>query len=153
MADKKVTTAPDGAARKLSPFDVVDNLCFGKHDWLYRNGIIDHDYLDSYCRFVVDHAMGMSLDTLSYAQDMTERPWLDADMQHDYYFFSVRKAKRYAKWFKAGKDAHRAAIQAEFQVGPSEARYILSILTPEQVDYIVKRQGDTGGMLARPPKK
>jgi hypothetical protein len=139
---KPKSKAQPKADRKPSAFDVVDNLMFGKQEWLYKSGIIDKDYLKSYCRFVVDHAMSMSLDTLTYAQDMNERPWLDADMQHDYYFFGVRKSKRYAKWYKRDTDDCLDAVMAEYQVGPVQGRYIVSILKPEQLAVIKDRQSE-----------
>lgn len=138
----KPKTAKKADGSKPSAFDVVDNLMFGKQEWLYKYGILDKDYLKSYCRFVTDHAMSMSLDTLTYAQDMNERPWLDADMQHDYYFFGVRKAKRYSKWCKREKDDALTAIMAEYHISPVEARYTMSILTPEQIAIISRRQSE-----------
>ena len=96
------------------------------------------DDIDGYNAYVVNISLANHIDCVLYANEMNQYSGLTTQMQYDYYFHSVRKAKRPFSYEKKIKNDDMVSIKEWYQCSNSKAKEILRILTPEQVKTIVK---------------
>jgi len=115
----------------MNPFDIMKDLSYEK------KGVLDDE--GDYNPFLTNRYFSYFPDTIFYANEMNMSKGLDNKLQHDYYFYSIRKNKRYSKWPKKDKIEILQAIQIYYGYNLSKAKEVLNILNKEQVDFILKR--------------
>ncbi len=102
-----------------------------------------------YNAFVVNMALGKSIDTVIYANQMNMFYDLPKDMQYDYLFNSVRKYKRpFQPWDKNSKNAKLEIIQEFFGYSPQKAKEISPLISDEQITQI-QQVLDKGGSKSK----
>lgn len=94
--------------------------------------------------FVVVRTMSYFPDTLFYANEINQYPSASSRMVYHYLLHSVRRRKRFSKWFKAEKEERISRIQAVCQVSRSKAVEITETLTSEELDQFMAHM-DEGG--------
>lgn len=121
--------------KALSPFDFAKSI--NEKDYIFEN---EKDYN----AWMVNKALSFGPDTIFYANDMNQNYFLDKNLQYDYLFYSIRKAKRYNKWIKPATDERLNIIATHFNYSLQKAKSALKVLTEEQIQEIIKNQ-EKGG--------
>jgi hypothetical protein len=123
----------------VNPFDIVTDISLNKKK------LIDETNQKEYSPFMVNRALSYYIDTIMYANDMNINHHVDKLMQHDYLFYSIRKAKRFSKWAKKKKDSDIELIQEYYGYSYDKAKVAVSVLTDNQIK-IIKKKLDKGGV-------
>jgi hypothetical protein len=114
----------------MNHFDFITDIRSNK-----ANLIEDNE--EHYKPFMVNRGLSYYRDTLIQAQMMNLLPELDNKLQHDYYFYGVRKTNNYKmKWAKTVKDEEISEIMRYFNYNQSKAIEISKILNKSQVEHI-----------------
>ena len=97
-----------------------------------------------YNPFLANIALSYSLDTIMFANEMNQYPNLPPVCQYDFLYQSVRKGKRFNKWYKESDTPYLQEVMDYYQYSKSKALEALQVLTQEQLRDIIKSL-DTGG--------
>lgn len=130
---------PDPVEEQVEKFDflkhffmLLDDLHFKK-----KNLTTEEYFGKVYVPFMVNKGMSQFHDTLMLANDMNMAYHLPIRMQHDFYFYGVKKAsRRGGKWPKAEKDETLELVKQYFGYNDLKAKQALSILKDEQITII-----------------
>lgn len=114
----------------MSPFDIIKNINSGN----------ETEDLSEYIPFIINKNFSLFPDTLFYAQMMNLNYNLSAKHQYLYMINSIRPRKRFEKWPKKQKDLDYEAVRTHFSLSDKKTREALSVLTREQLDYIIKKE-------------
>lgn len=117
----------------MNPFDIVTDISFNKKK------LIDEFNEKEYSPFMVNRAFSYHIDTILYANEININHHADKLMQHDYLFYSIRKAKRFSKWAKKKKDSDIDLIQEYYGYSYDKARVASTVLTNAQIKIIKKK--------------
>ena len=120
---------------KPSPFDYVKSICEKKQ----------MDDLTGYSPFLINRCFAMHLDTVLFAEEMNYYHQISPEMQYNFYYHSVRKAKRFGFPPKPSEQDNLELIMEYYGYSRGKALEALQILTAEQIE-IIKKRGQTGGM-------
>jgi len=123
----------------VNPFDIVTDISLNK------KRLIDETNQKEYSPFMVNRALSYYIDTIMYANDMNINHHVDKLMQHDYLFYSIRKAKRFSKWAKKKKNSDIELIQEYYGYSYDKAKVAVSVLTDDQIK-IIRKKLDKGGV-------
>jgi hypothetical protein len=121
-------------------FEYIDSILKSK-----VNLITDEHSEKGYSPFKANRHLSYFLDTVLYANDMNMFNELGKKLQFDYLINSVRPAKRYAKWHKAGSDSDLKAVMEYYQESRHKAQKTLQLLSKEQLNEI-KQELIKGGI-------
>ena len=122
---------------KKSPFDYVKSI----------NQKTDPDVdLSGYVPYLTNQCFSMHLDTVLLAEEMNQHHTLPPDRQYDFYYYSVRKGKRFGFPAKAESTDDLDLIMTTYGYSREKAQEVLGLLTPEQLTEIRKKQ-DKGGRV------
>lgn len=115
-----------------TPFDWISDVSDKKQN-LFEQGE------KGYNPFLVNRGLSYFSDCIMYSQKMNMCSHLSPEMQHAYYFFSLKKRKRYSKWAKSDRDEKIVMdVARTYQINPKRAEEVLAILNEDQKDYITK---------------
>jgi hypothetical protein len=114
----------------MNPFDIVTSVTNTK------KRIISSDNESEYNAFMVNRALSYYPDTILHAQEMNVYSHLDALLQYDYLLNSIRKKKRFSKWFKREKSEILDAVMRRYNCSYRKALEITGVLTKDQLDDI-----------------
>jgi hypothetical protein len=120
---------------KRSPFDWVKSINEKKY-------IFD---LSGYVPFLTNRCFAMHMDTIMLAEEMNQAHRLGPELQYDFYYYAVRKGKRFGFPPKVQDDSNTTMIMEYYQYSRVKAQQALQLLTPEQIKQI-KQKLDRGGM-------
>ena len=76
---------------------------------------------------------------------MNQAHRLGPELQYDFYYYAVRKGKRFGFPPKVQDDSNITLIMEYYQYSRVKAQQALQLLTPEQIKQI-KQKLDRGGM-------
>lgn len=113
------------------PFDYLNSINDNKED------IMDDE--SSYSPFMVNRGLSYFPDTLFYANEMNRFWQADHRLQYDFLRHSIRKRKRFSKWFKEAKEPDILAIKEYFGYNDRNARFAMKILSKEQIREIKQK--------------
>lgn len=116
------------------PFDYISSINSSK-----KNLIVDETTERGYNPFLTNRALSYHLDTIMYANDINMLPGLDNKLQYDYFLYSIKKGKRYAKWHKFKPSEEYNIIKEYYKYNDRKTREVLSVLSKEQINIIKKR--------------
>jgi len=123
-----------------SPFDIV------KH--LNRKTELDFD-IQEYKPWTINRAMSNRIDTLFFAELMSEFSHLPPQLQHDFYFYGLSKMDRYGEWQKSlAINSHVEMIMNRYQVNQAVAeRYykVMDANAVKQLEESMVTGGRNGG--------
>jgi len=120
---------------KISPFDYVSSINLKQ----YR-----HD-LSGYNPFLTNRAFAYHLDTIMLADEMNQAHALAPHLQYDFYYYAVRKGKRFGFPLKVQEsDEDLALVMEHYNYSREKALVALTLLSPEQLNAI-RVSKDKGG--------
>ena len=119
---------------KKSPFDYVKSI---------NNKSYEYD-LSGYVPFLTNRAFAMHHDTILLAEEMNQYHQLSPELQYDFYYYAVRKGRRFGFPKKPEDPKYLKEMMEYYQYSRVKALQALEILTPDQVQDIIKTM-DTGG--------
>lgn len=126
--------------RKLSPFDFINEISFGKN-----NVMLDEDNEKAYLPFLVNKGLSQSFDTCQYASLMNSRPHIPNKAQFLFLMHAIPKRKRYDKWVKQEEIDNLDMVMDYFGYSRDKAIAALKLLTDDQIEKI-KRRTFKGGI-------
>ena len=118
----------------MTPFEIIDSINNTK-----KPLVVDDVSEKAYDAFMVNKGLSYFQDTVIFAQQMNINYHIDSKLQYDYLFNSIRKKKRYSKWFKKEKDVDIDSIKIYFNYGHRKAQEAASLLSKEQIEYIKEK--------------
>jgi hypothetical protein len=129
----------DTKVKKLSPFDFIGAINYDK-----KQLIVDDETEKQYNAFIVNRGLSNSMDTVIYANEMNSRPHIEKKAQFAFLLKTVTKRKRYEKWAKPEEIENLEMVKEYYGYGNDKAMTALSILTPDQLDYISNKLNKGG---------
>lgn len=119
---------------KPSPFDYVKGIN-------YKTYTYD---LSGYNPYLTNRAFAGHVDTVMFAEAMNQAHALAPALQYDFYFYAVRKGKRFGFPPKPPEMEHLEIIQEHYGYSRQKATEALRLLSPSQIKSIVDSH-DKGG--------
>lgn len=128
----------------MKPFDFLNTITFDKTNLIKES---DNPELAEklYPPFLINKGLSYFIDTVQLANEMNRRHHSDKLLQYEFLINSVRKKKRYSKWYKSHKSDDLLAIVEYYGYSYDKARQVADLLTEEQLKTI-KNSLSKGGM-------
>ncbi len=130
--------------KKLGVFDFISAVSFDKID-LIRNADDPDATAKLYSPFMTNRALSFHISSIIDANIMNECSQLDPQLQFDYHLNSIRREKRFSKWFKPEANEDLDLICTHYSCNKRRAQEYLSILSGEQIEEI-RALYNTGGV-------
>lgn len=127
--------------KKYSPFDFIKSI--NEKNYLMVSPEVEKQYVP----FMVNRGLSQMVDCVPYTYNMNRLTKLSKKMQYDYYYYGIRRAKRFSKWAKEDKYDHLDDIISYYNINKEKAIEYLERLTEEQVQNIVKKLNSFGGRI------
>ena len=124
----------------MDVFTFLNSINTNKENLYKKDPNVDKIYVP----YVINNSMSYFLDTALYANFMNLNAHISKKMQYEYYLHTVRKGKRYSKWYKDNSDDTIEIIKQYYDCSQKKAREYSRILSKEQVDSL-RKQLNTGG--------
>jgi len=105
----------------------------------------DESVEKEYVPFVVNRCLSYFPDTVLHSNEINKLNHLEKKLQFDYFRLSLRKRKRFSKWFKKEDPEELNMIKSHFKYSNKRAKEALSILSSEDIKNI-KRNTYEGGV-------
>lgn len=121
-------------------FDYVNSITQKTED-LSGNEDLEKEYVP----FLINKAMSYYVDTVMIANQMNMLSDIPVRQQYQYYYNTVRKSKRWAKWHKKVEDEDLELIKEYFGYNDRRANEALEILSPNDIT-IIKERSNKGGI-------
>ena len=121
---------------KRSPFDYVKGI---------NNKTYEYD-LSGYNPFLTNKTFSMHLDTILLAEEMNQAHQLSPQLQYDFYYYAVKRGKRFGFPKKPEENTNIALIQEHFNYSTTKALQALELLTDAQIAEI-RQKHDKGGRV------
>lgn len=116
----------------MTPFDYVKSINAGKEEEEVDDKV--------YSQFLTNRAFSYYPDTILYADSLNRCTNLTNQEHYSYLINSIRPRKRFSKWAKVEPNGDLDIVQATYKVNRQRAKVILSILSPEQLDHLRRKQ-------------
>ena len=129
---------------KDNPFDFVNSINYTKRDLIAESNNPEQEE-QRYKPFYINRALSYFSDTIGYANLMNQYHHLDKKLQYDFYKYIVAPKKRFSKWAKPEKVGDIDIVKRAYGYSQKKAEIALSLLTPEQIKQLRKRQ-EQGGL-------
>lgn len=98
--------------------------------------IIDPESGD-YIPFLVNRAFSYYPDTILFAEEINELPFVTKRMHYDYYFYAIRPRSRFTKWAKKeDKGEEFQVVQEAFGFSEKKVMEALNVLSEQDVSDI-----------------
>lgn len=135
------------AAQKM--FTWLSNVLEGGDDLM-----VDAEAIKSYDPRTVVRWLCQYDDCILLASELNKLGITDKRMHYDYLRNSIRKRKRYVKWVKKDPvDKRLEPIMEYYNIGPSQAKEYLTILTDDQIKELARRNEAGGNTKLNKKKK
>lgn len=125
-------------ARKRSPFDFINAICTRDTEFWHE------DLEREYNAYIINRGLSYGADTVIYANEMNSRSHLDRRLQYDFLINTIRPKKRFNKWLKAETMDDLEVVQEYHGYSTRQARQVLPLLTPAQIEYMRTRLNKGG---------
>ena len=122
---------------KRSPFDYVKSIN-------HKTGA-DTD-LSGYVPFLTNRAFAMHQDTVMLAEEMNQAHHLSPLLQYEFYYYGVRRGKRFGFPPKVKEDDNLQLIQEYFKYSAVKAQQALDLLSEKDIKEI-RNKMDKGGRI------
>lgn len=119
---------------KPSPFVYVKSICEKKYEY----------DLIGYVPFIVNRCFAFHLDTILLAEEMNQAHRISPWLQYEFYYYAVRKGKRFGFPPKPQEYDNVELIQEYYGYSRLKALQALRILTKEQISDIMKMKNIGG---------
>ena len=112
---------------KISPFDYVKSI----------NEKTKMDDLSGYNPYLTNRAFAYHMDTILLAEEMNQNHNLSPDLQYDFYYYSVRKGKRFGFPTKYEEDVNLDVVSDYYQYSKTKTLQALELLTLDEINDII----------------
>ena len=119
---------------KRNPFDYVKSI--NKKNYEYD--------LAGYNPYLTNRCFAMHMDIILLAEEMNQAHQLGPQLQYDFYYYSVRKGKRFGFPPKPPEDDYLPVVMEYYNYSRQKAQEALRILTPTDIKMMLKSM-DKGG--------
>lgn len=120
---------------KKSPFDYVKNI--------NTKTSYDED-LSGYVPFLTNRTMAMHMDTIMFAEQMNQYHSLSPQLQYDFYYYGVRKGRRFGFPKKVEDHPQLEMVMSYFNYSRIKAEQALEILSEGEL-MDIRKTLDKGG--------
>lgn len=120
-------------------FAFLNDLSYGKEM------ILTDENERAYTPFIINEIYSRFVDGITPADTLNKMPDLPKRMHYLYMMNSLSKRKRFAKMPKPELPEHFDVIQDYYKYNTTRTKEVFDILTPEQINSIVK-MCDKGGV-------
>ena len=120
--------------KKRSPFELVNSINIKKYD----------TDLTSYNPFLTNRAFAYHVDTILLADTMNQNHSLSPELQYDFYFYSVRKGKRFGFPPKQEDPYNLEVVMEYYQISKQKALEALRVLDPTDINEIIAKMSKGG---------
>ena len=127
---------------EIKIFDILNDISYTKVK------VLDESNISAYNPYMVNRWLSMSIDTIMYAQEMNCNAHLPKDMQYDYYFYAIKKNKRYFKYIKHTKQDIIDVISEYHCCSEKKAKDMVRLFSENDIEYM-KSKLNKGGKNAR----
>lgn len=122
-------------SKKKSPFDYVKEI----------NTKSDYSYdLSGYVPFLANRAFAMHMDTIMLSEEMNQYHQLDPSLQYDFYYYGVRKGRRFGFPKKVEDHPQLELVQTYYKYSREKALQALEILSEAEL-CLIRKSLDKGG--------
>lgn len=115
----------------MNPFDYLNAINFTKDQV-----IVDDLTEKEYNPFMTNRGLSYFYDTILLANEMNINHHLDKKLQFDFLLNTVRKKKRFSKWFKPDLSEDIQAIKEYYNYSTDKAMDVARILKEEDLEKI-----------------
>lgn len=95
------------------------------------------DNLSGYNPFLTNRAFAYHMDTILFAEEMNQHSSLNPLLQYEFYYYAVRKGKRFGFPPKPDEETNLQLVIDYFKFSRQKALEALKILTPEDINDII----------------
>lgn len=128
----------------LSPFEFVNSINDTKVDLM-----VDEQAEKAYNSFMVNRALSYFPDTVLLANEANRMSHLGNRPKYLFLISTVRKRKRFSKWFKAKESDALLIVKEYYGYSNEKARSALAVLKDNHIDELRTRLY-RGGRSAKP---
>jgi len=89
--------------------------------------------------FVINRCLSYFPDTIMQVNEINQNPHLDSKLKYDFLLNSIRRGRRFSKWFKKESVADLDVVKEYYGYSDKKALDAISILSPTQIDEIRNR--------------
>ena len=100
--------------------------------------------LSGYVPYLTNRAFAMHIDTIMLAEEMNQANELPPALQYDFYYYSVRKGKRYGFPPKNQDPPNLDIVCKYYNYSKEKAMQALRLLSDEQIEFIKKKSYEGG---------
>ena len=127
----KIKTTEIEKSIQPNPFDLVNNINEKKE---YIEDVTLHG---GYIPWMINKALSFQPGNIMYSNEMNLYAMeLTPQMQYDYFYHILPKAKKWGKWHKFKITEEEEDIMGYYECNWEHAKVILSLLQPEQLKQI-----------------
>ena len=109
------------------------------------NLIEEHpENISSYVRFIINRCVAGHLDTVLFANELNQHPYIAKEMQYAFYLHSLRKKKRFSPWIKKEDSENLNAVKEYYGYNDKRALEALRLLNREEINFIKQRLNKGG---------
>ncbi len=119
---------------KPSPFNYVKSI--NEKNYCHE--------LTGYNPYLTNRCFAEHIDTILMAEEMNQAHNLAPDLQYEFYYYAVRRGRRFGFPPKPPEVEHLELIQRHYGYSREKAIQALKLLTFDQIQSIL-RSKDTGG--------
>lgn len=119
---------------KKNPFDYVKSINWKTYEY----------DLVGYVPFLTNRCFAMHMDTIMFAEEMNQRSSMNPAYQYDFYYYAVRKGKRFGFPPKVEQYEDLEVVMRYFQYSRQKATEVIRLLTEDDITSM-KNSFETGG--------
>lgn len=121
----------------MKPFDFLNSINFTKEDLI--GGSDSPEKAEKlYVPFLTNKGLSYFIDTIYLANEMNRYHHLDKKLQYDFLINTVRRKRRFSKWFKPQHDEDLEAVMNYYGYSYDKARQVVDLLTDKEKESIKK---------------
>ena len=140
MAKAKSGNSSKTNDEKLTPFSFINDINQGKKNLMLDENGEHSDLLEHvYNPFVTNRTLSYFNDTVFHANEMNKNHHIDSALQYSYLINTIRKRKRFSKWYKPEELESVEAIKEYYNCSDEKARQFVALLTHEQINDLKQR--------------
>lgn len=131
----------------MKPFDFINAINYSKDDLI---GTSDNPELAEklYPPYVVNKGLSYFADTVLLCNEVNMRPQTENKLQFDFFLNSIRKRKRFSKWYKKEQSNSLDTIVEYYGYSYEKAKQVLPLFTEDELKKL-KQKLFTGGVDGR----
>jgi hypothetical protein len=126
---------------EVTLIDFLKSVCHNKKD------LMTEENESIYVPFLMNRFLSAHIDTVLYANEMNQYPFLSNRMQYDYLRYSIRAKSRYCQWLKKEKVEKVDLIREYFNYNYRRAEEVAKIISDEQLESIKKLMSQGGRIV------